>query len=128
MDVINHKVLIVEDEVSLLKALSQKFKEDGFEVFEAQNGIEGLKQVEKHEPHMILLDIAMPKMDGIKFMQKLRGDEKNTDTKVIILTNYQADDRIISGLAGTNPSYYLVKSEWNISDIIGKVREVLASE
>jgi len=123
-----HSVLIVEDEKPLLKALSSQFADHDFDVFQAHNGEEGLELASKNKPEIILLDLNMPKMDGATFMEHLRKDEWGKDVPVIILTNLQPDDTIINSLARTNPAYYLIKAEWDLSDIVGKVMEVLQSQ
>jgi hypothetical protein len=67
-------------------------------------------------------------MDGVRFMQELRDreDQWAKTVKVIILTNLKPDEPIISGLSGTEPSYYLIKAEWTIDDIVEKIQEVLS--
>jgi len=121
------KVLIVEDEEDLREAMVDKLTREGFQVNEARNGEEGLEVALKEHPDLILLDIVMPKMDGMTMMKKLR--ETNTwgeKVPIILLTNLSAsDDKIIKAIVENEPSYYLVKSDWKIEDIVNKVREQL---
>ena len=68
----------------------------------------------------------MPKMDGMEMMKKLRAqDEWGRKVSIILLTNLSADDKIMRGIVEDEPSYYLVKSDWKIPDVIAKVREML---
>ncbi|MCR4322903.1 MAG: response regulator, partial [Candidatus Azambacteria bacterium] len=68
----SHTVLIVEDEPSLSSALKDKFIREGFHTLVARNGEEGLKLAQENIPSIILLDIVMPKMDGVTVFKKLK--------------------------------------------------------
>ncbi len=121
-------ILLVEDEASQRKALAEKFTREGFSVLEAKDGVEGLAVALKAQPDLILLDIVMPKMDGMTMLKKLR--QKNAWGKtvpVILLTNLSADSEDINkGIAENEPAYYLVKSDWSINDVVAKARERLS--
>ncbi len=129
MDPKTKTILIAEDEKPLIKALAQELGNEGYNVLQAGDGEEALEIGLESQPDLILLDIKMPRMDGVKFMQALRsqGGTWAKNVKVIILTNFNADDTIINGLNGTEPAYYLVKAESTFIDIQSKVREVLQS-
>jgi len=117
-------ILIVEDEVSLRHALRDKLTHEGFSVSEAKNGAEGLKSALRDKPDLILLDIIMPKMDGMTMLKKLRIDKWGKDAKVIILTNLSDSQKVADAMA--QGSYdYLVKSDWKIEDVIKRVNERL---
>ncbi|MBT3538876.1 response regulator [Candidatus Parcubacteria bacterium] len=118
------KILIVEDEKSLLEALKRKFSSEKFAVFEAKNGEEGLEMALKEHPDLILLDIVMPKMDGITVLGKLREDSWGKDAKVIILSNL-SDATKVSEASKQGSFDYLVKSDWRIEDVVKKAKEIL---
>lgn len=117
-------LLVVEDDLALMKALVGKFSREGFEILEAKNGKEGLDMALKNKPALILLDIVMPVMDGITMLKNLREDEKGKDIPVIILTNL-ADAEYNPGLVGKDVLDYLVKTDWTLEDIVKKVEERL---
>ncbi len=123
-------ILIVEDEMSQRKALVDKFTREGFHVLEAHDGEEGLMVALREQPHIILLDIVMPKMDGMTMLKTLRQrGEWGARVPVILLTNLSADDdKIMKGIDADEPAYYLVKSNWSINDVVEKVRERLSHE
>lgn len=126
MDNPNKKLLIVEDEQAVLGALSDKFKREGFDVSEAKNGADGLRMALEKRPDLILLDLAMPKMDGIEMMRRLREENVyGRQVPIIILTNLTADDKITWAVAKDEPAYYLIKSDWKIDDVVEKARETL---
>ncbi len=117
------KVLIVEDEVALLKALASGLGEKEFNVLTAKDGEEGLEVALKEKPDLILLDLLMPRMDGITMLKRLRdGDgEWGKKIKVIILTNLEDQDKLAAAVE--NRVYdYMIKSNWNIADVLKKVR------
>ena len=122
------KILIIEDENSQRKALMEKFTREGFTVLEARDGEEGLRVALKEQPHIILLDIVMPKMDGMTMIKKLRQENDwGKSVPVILLTNLSSDDDKINKMITENePAYYLVKSNYLLSEVVEKVKERLS--
>jgi len=115
------KILIVEDESSLLSALVEKLTKEGFETLEAKNGEEGLVMAKKEKPDLILLDIVMPVMDGITMLKQMRNSDWGKEIPVIMLTNLSEDDKVDESLE--NGAFeYLVKSDWKLEDVVKKIR------
>jgi len=112
------KILIAEDDRSLLSALQEKFTNEGFSVVTAVDGEEGLIVAEKEKPDLFLLDIRMPKIDGIVMARKLK--EKGINAPIIFLTNLD-DLKNISDATEVSKSDYLIKSDWSLKDIVKKV-------
>jgi len=123
MPKINKKILIVEDDKSLLWILRQSFSDEGFTVIFAQDGEEGLNIAEIENPDLILLDISMPKMDGLTMAKILR--EKNINSKIIFLTNFKDTDHIREAIEIYEEIDYIIKSDLDIDQIIGRVKERL---
>lgn len=121
----NKNILIIEDELPMLKALSDKFSREGFGVLEAKDGKEGLAAAFEKKPDLIILDIFMPVMDGKAMLEKLRVDEWGKTVPVIILTNLNPDDKTLDELMKSGPSYYFVKSKWKLEELVGKVKKEL---
>jgi CheY-like chemotaxis protein len=120
------KILIVEDELAYLKLLNSQLTQRGHTVIEAVNGKKGLEMAKSEHPDLILLDIRMPVMDGITMLDSLRKEEGGKKTKVIILTNLEPDDKIIGKIVRDQPSYYCVKSDIQLNDLLDKIEELLA--
>jgi len=122
------KILIVEDENSQRKALVDKFTREGFQVLEARDGEEGLRVALNGQPNIILLDMVMPKMDGMTMLKKLRQENDwGKSVPVIFLTNLSSDDdKINKGITEDEPAYYLVKSNWPIIEVVEKVKKRLS--
>jgi len=121
-----HKILVVEDEAAMLKTLTDNLVQAGFgHLLHAKNGEEGLTIALKEKPDLILLDIVMPIMDGITMLKKLREDPRGKDIKVIILTNLSADNKITNSVIANEPSYYLLKANYSIDDVVEKAKTTL---
>ena len=120
------KILIVEDEDSLKMSLKRKFTSEGFEIVEASDGEEGLKAAEKEKPDLILLDIVMPVMDGMTMLKKLRQTDWGKEMPVVLLTNLADTDEVNQAME-LNVFDYLVKSNWDIEDVIVKVKDKLGA-
>jgi len=119
-------ILIVEDELPMLHVLSDKLKESGYATFQAGNGEEGLSLALTNHPNLILLDVLMPKMDGLTMMEKLRANPWGKHIPVIILTNVSPDtDTTIKAIVDYQPAYYLVKSDVKLEGIVEKIQEIL---
>ena len=119
-------ILIVEDEVPMQIALKDILTFEGFDVLMAQNGLEGLEMALEKHPDLILLDILMPKMNGIRMLKILRTNEWGKKAKIIILTNYDEREDVASALE--NEVYdYFVKTDIKITEVVQKIKEKLAA-
>ncbi len=118
----NKKILIIEDDPSILKAYTDHLKREGYEVDVAHDGEEGLNKVEEFGPDLILLDIIMPKMDGITMLKKLRKlDSAYSNVPVIFLTNLSDEKTVIDAIEAGSMSY-LVKADHTLEDVVERVR------
>jgi len=120
----NKKILIIEDEETLQKALSQYLEEENFEVFSAMDGEKGLEMVKKEKPDLILLDIILPKKDGFQVLEEIKQNEVTKNIPVILLTNLESIDDIQKAF-DKGATTYLVKSEYKLEDIVKKINETL---
>jgi len=121
-----YKIAVIEDEEVISKSLVGELEDAGFEVITAFDGEYGLQLVLKEKPDLILLDIVMPKMDGVTMMKDLReSGEYGKRVPIILLTNLNADDKIMGDITQNQPSYYLVKSSYTMADVVERVRHSL---
>jgi len=118
------KVLIAEDETAMLLALTDSFESANFDVLGAKDGEEGLRIALKEHPHVILIDIVMPKMDGMTMLKKLREDDWGKSVPIMILTNLSETEKIAEAMED-RASDYLIKTDWSLEDIVKKVKKLL---
>ena len=115
-------ILVVEDEEPIQLVLRDVLKVEGYAVLEAENGIEGLELALKEHPDLILLDILMPKMDGLEMLKKLREDEWGRKVPIIVLTNLSDNEDISKAMEGDIFEYF-VKTDIKINEVIARIRE-----
>jgi DNA-binding response OmpR family regulator len=127
MDTPQQKVLIIEDELSILNGISDKFTHEGFFVFKATNGQEGLNIALKDHPDFIIVDNLMPNTDGFYFLENIRKDEWGKKALVIMWSNSH-DNTTIARAQKIGILDFMIKSEWEYRDIVKKVRDVLANK
>lgn len=120
-------LLLVEDEKILVDNLEAKLIAEGIEVVKAYDGVEGLKLALEKHPDLILLDILLPKMDGVSLLKKLREDPWGSDAPVIILTNLDNPGVIADAISvdSRNLLEYMLKTDWSLADMISKVKHRL---
>jgi len=117
-------LLIVDDEKTVQEVLSSQFDPKEVEVLVANNGEDGLKLALVHHPDLILLDLVMPKMDGMAMLNRLRKDDWGKNAKVIILTNLNDTGEVAEAVScGTDA--YIVKVDMDIQEMVKKVRHAL---
>ena len=117
-------ILIVDDDLTLLEMYQERFKEEGYVVIGASDGEEALRKVQEDKPALLVLDIMMPKLNGIDVMKRLRANKETKDLPVIILTALVQEIDKLKGLMGPDDEY-LVKSEDMPKDVVNKVNSIL---
>lgn len=118
-------ILIVEDEADLRQALKTVFSYEDFTVYTAQDGEEGLNTALEKKPDIILLDVLMPKKDGVTVLKELRADSWGKNVKVIILTALDDLEKVAEIITAGGDDY-IVKTNITLSAIAQKVKEKLA--
>ena len=93
------KILIVDDSVSIRKSVSFVLSNEGFEVIEAEDGLDGLKKAEGQQCSLVITDINMPNMNGIDLIKSLRQSVAYKFTPIIALTTESQDDKMQEGKA-----------------------------
>ena len=119
-----YKIGIIEDDASIQRMYQLKLELSGFAVQTANNGVEGLELVQTFQPHLILLDLYMPQMNGDEMLQKLRENAWGANVRVIVLTNISRDEAP-SILRFLHVDRYIVKAHSTPAQVIQSVRDVL---
>jgi DNA-binding response OmpR family regulator len=118
-------ILVVDDDPVIQKLLSVNFEMEGYRVVTAGDGEEGLQKVANDRPDIILLDVMMPRMDGVEVVRRLKGDEATAAIPVILLSaKAQAND--ISGGLDAGADDYITKP-FDPLELLDKVAALLGS-
>jgi two-component system, OmpR family, alkaline phosphatase synthesis response regulator PhoP len=99
------KILIADDEPDILEMLEYALEKDGYEVIKAHDGEEAIKKATKHSPDVIVLDVMMPKMDGIEVCRHLRNSAQFDETLVLILTARSEEYSEVAGFEAGADDY-----------------------
>ena len=119
-------MLIVEDEDILRTAYVTIFTQEKFKVHSAKNGKVALDELPKAKPDIIILDILMPVMNGIEFLQAASLAKKYPNTKVLVLSNL-SDSDTVKLITELGASQHLVKSSLSPRQLVTSVRTLLNS-
>ena len=117
-------VLIVENEKDLSEALMTVLAHEGFIVTVTEDGEEGLATALRNKPDIILLDIMMPKMDGLTVLQYLRSDDWGKHANVIMMTAFDDQEKVDRAAELDTPDY-IVKTNVTLAAVVAKVKEKL---
>lgn len=118
------KVAFVEDDEVLSKIFKEEMESSGIEVFQAFDGEEGLNVVKKEKPDLVLLDIIMPKMDGVALLKKIKMDDEIKNIPVVMLTVFGDYGKIADTLE-LGAKAYFIKDQQKMKDIIEAVKKML---
>ncbi|MCP4652054.1 MAG: response regulator [Candidatus Omnitrophica bacterium] len=118
------KILVVDDEVDIVEVLKLRLEANSYSVSVALDGAIGLEKAKSEKPDLILLDIAMPKLDGYNFVKEIKADEATRGMPIIILT---AKDKMKDLFEIEGIKDYIVKP-FDPEKLIARVEKVLIGE
>lgn len=118
------KILIIEDDSFLLRMYSTKLELEGFKILGALDGEKGLRMAKKELPDLILLDLILPKKDGVAVLAELKKDPETRQIPVIVLTNIGQKDKI-DRCFELGAVDYLIKAHFIPSEVISKIKRTL---
>ena len=119
------KILIVEDDFFIRELYDRQFNKEGFTVLTSEDGPDGLVKASQEKPDLILLDIMLPKLNGLDLLRTLKSKPETKDIPVILLTNLGQESVIKEGFEYGAESY-LIKSAYTPSQIIDEVKNFLS--
>jgi len=124
MNEIKKKILVIEDDEMISSMYKTKFEDNGYIVFTANNGVEGLEIAKRERPDIIMLDIILPQLDGFSVLKELKENSETKEVPVVMLTNLGTEedkekgDRL--GAAG-----YLVKANLTPAEVSKEIKKYL---
>jgi len=117
------KIVVIEDEPDILEVIAYNLKREGYEVLESRDGEAALRQIGRHAPDLIILDLMLPSIDGIEICRRLRSDAVTRSIPVIMVTAKGEESDIVLGL-GVGADDYVTKP-FSPKELIARVRAVL---
>lgn len=121
------RLLIVEDEEILRTAYEMIFIQEGYDVQCASNGQEALQIVPTFKPHVIVLDILMPVMNGIQFLECAKLSKHMPQTRVLVLSNL-SDKETIEHVYALGATEHVIKSNLSPGQLVKKVQQLLSGK
>ncbi|MDQ0207069.1 response regulator [Alkalicoccobacillus murimartini] len=115
------KLLVVDDQYGIRVLLNEILQKDGYEVFQAANGVQAIEIVGKENPHLILLDMKIPGMDGLEILRRIKLT--HPDMKVIMMTAYGELNLINEAIRLGAVNYF--SKPFDIDDVRQVIRENL---
>lgn len=116
-------ILVVDDEQDLLDLIEYNLKKEGFNVIKSENGVDALKKTHEHKPDLVLLDIMMPKMDGLEVCEKMRTDDELKHIPIVFLTARGDEKTEVEGLDGGADDY--VTKPISPTKLMSRIKAVL---
>lgn len=118
------KILVVEDHTDMLELLRLHFKEEGFAIATATNGVDAVRKARSLTPDLILLDVMLPELDGFAVCEILRNDAATASTPIIMLTGLPGQLTRCAGIESGATDF--VTKPVNPLDIVSRVKALLA--
>jgi len=119
-------VLVVDDEINLVRLVQVNLEKAGFAVISAGDGKEALAKIAKEKPDLIVLDVMMPELDGFSVLERLRGNAATVDLPVVMLTARAQDEDQARGIF-TGADVYLTKP-FNPNELVAFVKRLLSED
>ncbi len=118
------KILLVDDEPDIIEIIRYNLLQEGYQVFSASNGLEAIGVAKKENPHLIILDIMMPEMDGIEACQIIRSNVQFQETVIMFLTARGEDFSLVAGYEAGADDYVTkpIKPKVLLSKVKGLLR------
>ncbi len=118
------KILIIEDNESYAGILQHKLTNAGFNIVLAGDGEAGIIELKQGNFDLVMIDLLLPKMNGIQVMNEIRRLETIAGIPIIILTNLNPNEELLSAIKKNKPSDYMIKPDVTLDDIVAKITKI----
>ena len=118
-------ILVVEDDVSVRTLLQKSLAAKGYAVTVCVDGLEGLTELERARPDLIIVDVMMPRLDGVTFVKAIKGNHTTKPIPVIFLTAKNDPKSMIEGI-NLGAKYYITKP-FQLDELMSKIAKALGS-
>ncbi|MEM7154905.1 MAG: response regulator transcription factor [Myxococcota bacterium] len=117
------KILVIEDDASVRTLLSKSLRAKGYDVETCDDGLDGLTRLESTRPDLIIVDIMMPRLDGMTFVKAIKGNQATQPIPIVFLTANNDPKTMIAGI-NLGARYYVTKP-FQLDDLLGKVKKAI---
>ena len=126
----NTKILLVDDEPDIVEIIRFNLEQKGYQISTASDGLEAIKVAEKEIPHLIIMDVMMPNLDGIETCERLRQDDRFSDTIIMFLTARGEDYSYVAAFDSGADDYVTkpIKPKVLVSKVKGLLRRLKEKE
>ena len=121
------KVLLVEDDPSLAQIYKVELEMDGFEVVVSTDGEQGLNAAKNDQPNLILLDIVLPKINGLVVLEKLKQTEEVKNIPVIVITNFGQEENVKKAFT-LGAEDFILKYQTTPAEVAQKIKDILGRQ
>ncbi len=121
-----YKILIVDDDPGIRMLLSKFLQREGFDTVLAQDGLEGVEMAKEHHPDLIMLDVVMPRMDGLTAARLIKFYKPLSNVPVVFLTAKDAEKEI--ELAQEARADVYITKPFDVRQVINEIRDILAEK
>lgn len=121
-----NKILLIEDDPMIARMYQRKFEKEGFQITLAFNGEEGMEALKKEKPDIILLDIMMPKMNGIEVLKAVKANQDLKEIPVVMLTNLGDRPEDVEKCKELGAVDYWVKANISLKDVVEKIKKIIS--
>lgn len=118
-----NKILVIEDDPNILKLISHTLRREGYEVITASDGSEGLRKVIESHPHLVVLDISLPGLDGYQVCHQLRSEQTTSHLPVIMVTAMSRPSDQRRGFENGADDY--LPKPFMLSELVTRVQSLL---
>jgi DNA-binding response OmpR family regulator len=120
------RILVVDDEVNIVRLIQVNLERAGYQVETANNGVQALEKIRANRPHLLVSDVMMPEMDGFELLSNIRRDNALEDLPVIMLTAKASDKDVMAGYS-RGADMYLTKP-FNPAELLSFVKRILQAQ
>ena len=117
------KILFIEDEQTIQKAIGDILEPEGYKIINALNGEIGLRLAKTEKPDLILLDLILPKVHGFDVLKKLKEDPETKKIPVIVLTNLEEVKNVEKAIK-LGATTYFIKTSYTLEEVTDKIKKI----
>jgi two-component system response regulator MprA len=120
---VNERILIVDDEAPVVALLEQALRQEGYQVDRAEDGMDAMNRIQAFQPQVVIMDVMMPRLDGVQTTRLLRRHRNHRDT-VIVALSARTDQPARDAMREAGANLYMSKP-FTIARLVSRVRELL---